>query len=56
LFRGAIRPLILGNYFSTLDDPLLSNMLLCLTASSYKMTLLHLSQKDSIAYAGHPCS
>jgi len=45
----AILPLILGSYFSTLDYHLLSNMLLCLTASSYKMRLLHLSQKDSTA-------
>ena len=43
----AIFPLILGCYTSTLGHHPLSNTLLCLTASSYKMVLLHASQEYS---------
>jgi hypothetical protein len=48
---GQIRILqsILGCYFSILDHYSLSNILLCLTASSYRMKLLHLSQEHSTA-------
>jgi hypothetical protein len=44
--RSNADPLNLGCYFSTIHHHLLSNMLLCLTASSYKMLLLHISQED----------
>jgi len=38
--------LILGRHFSTLDHHPFSNLLLCLTASSYTAILMHLSQED----------
>jgi len=46
---GAIFPLILECYFSALDHHPLSNTLVCLTASSYTMTVLHVPQEDSTA-------
>jgi hypothetical protein len=44
----AVPPPIVECYCSTLDHNLLSNAL-CLTASSYKMIPLHLSQEDTTA-------
>jgi hypothetical protein len=45
--QDATLPLIYGCCCSTQGHHPFSNMLLCLTASSYKMILLHLSQEDS---------
>jgi len=47
--RSNADPLNIGCYFSTIHHHLLTNMLLHLTASSYKMLLLHLSQEDFTA-------
>jgi len=44
-----ILPLILDFYCSTIDHHPVSNTLLCLTASAYKMILLHFCKEDSTA-------
>lgn len=47
--KVAILPLILDFYCSKIDHFPVSNTLLCLTESAYKIILLHLSKEDSTA-------